>query len=451
MTATVTPASASGTVQFYANGIAHGSPVTLTAGQAILTTTSLTAGSHAITATYSSDANFEPSTGTLASSQVVNQATATIALSNTTQTYDGTGRAVTATTTPVSLTVVVTYTGTGSTTYGPSAAAPLNAGTYAVQAVVAEANYTGSTAGTLTILPATATISLGALSQTYDGTSRPVTVTTSPLGLSTVVTYTGTSGTTYGPTQTAPVNAGNYAVSAAIQQANYTGTATGTLVVARAATSTTMASSANPSTFGASLSLTATVAPAAATGTVQFYVDGTPAGTAQALTNHAAAIVTDTLSGGTHVITATYSGDANYASGTGTLSPSQVVNKAATTITLGNLTQSYDGTPRPASATTGPLGLTVHFTYTGTSGTTYGPSQTAPAAVGTYTVDAAIADTNYQGTQTGTLTIASSTPTVDARHLRQSRRVRGVDRLYRHGGTDRYRHDPVLCGRLGHR
>jgi hypothetical protein len=81
-------------------------------------------------------------------------------------------------------------------------------------------------------------------------------------------------------------------------------------------------------------------------------------------------------------------------------------------VTLSNLTQTYTGSPLPVTATTVPSGLTVNITYTGVSGTTYGPSATAPAAVGTYAVTANISDAKYTGTATGTLVINKATPTI---------------------------------------
>jgi hypothetical protein len=53
-----------------------------------------------------------------------------------------------------------------------------------------------------------------------------VAVTTSPSGLGTSVTYDGSS--------TAPTNAGPYAIVATVSDPNYTGSTSGTLVVARA-------------------------------------------------------------------------------------------------------------------------------------------------------------------------------------------------------------------------
>ncbi len=71
------------------------------------------------------------------------KATATIVLSNLTQTADGHPRAVTVTTNPTGLATVVTYN--GSTTV------PSVAGTYAVVATVDDARYQGSATGSLVI------------------------------------------------------------------------------------------------------------------------------------------------------------------------------------------------------------------------------------------------------------------------------------------------------------
>jgi hypothetical protein len=69
----------------------------------------------------------------------------------------------------------------------------------------------------------------------------------------------------------------------------------------------------------------------------------------------------------------------------------------AATITLGNLTQTYNRTARSASATTSPAGLAVSVTYNG--------SATAPTNAGNYTVNATITEPGYSGSATGTLSI----------------------------------------------
>ncbi len=75
--ATVNPSSATGTVQFVIDGAAFGSPVALSSGSATSTaTSSLSAGSHTVSATYSGNINYLGSTGTLAGGQTVTQASA---------------------------------------------------------------------------------------------------------------------------------------------------------------------------------------------------------------------------------------------------------------------------------------------------------------------------------------------------------------------------------------
>ena len=78
----------------------------------------------------------------------------------------------------------------------------------------------------LTITKATAQIQLTNLSHTYDGSSTSVTVTTTPAGLSTDVTYNGSS--------TPPSEAGSYAVMATINETCYVGSTNATLKISKA-------------------------------------------------------------------------------------------------------------------------------------------------------------------------------------------------------------------------
>jgi len=127
---------------------------------------------------------------------------------------------------PAGLAYTVTYN--GSTTQ------PVNAGTYAVVATVNDVNYTGTKSATLVIQKATAQVTLTAstLTQTYTATARTVTASTTPAGLAYTVTYNGSS--------TPPVNAGSYAVVATVNDVNYTGTKSGTLVVQKAPATVTV-------------------------------------------------------------------------------------------------------------------------------------------------------------------------------------------------------------------
>jgi hypothetical protein len=88
------------------------------------------------------------------------------------------------------------------------------------------------------------------------------------------------------------------------------------------------------------------------------------------------------------------------------------VTKGTATVTLGSLTQTYDGTPKSASAATVPVGLAVTFSYSGSGGTVYGPSATAPVGAGTYAVTGNVSDSNYSGSGSGTLTIGKAAPSV---------------------------------------
>jgi hypothetical protein len=118
-------------------------------------------------------------------------------------------------------------------------------------------------------------------------------------------------------------------------------------VVTPAATGTSVASSDNPSEFGAPVSFTSTttVTPPGAgtpTGTVQFQDSGANLGTAQGVNGGGQTSVTTAgLSVGTHAIAAAYSSDSpNFEGSSGGLT--QVVNKARTTLTYdGDTTADY--------------------------------------------------------------------------------------------------------------
>jgi hypothetical protein len=103
---------------------------------------------------------------------------------------------------------------------------------------------------------------------------------------------------------------------------------------------------------------------------------------------------------------ATYSVIVSGAIGRVTNSATLTVTKASAIVTLAGLSQTYDGTPKAATATTIPGGLAVTFTYNG--------SATAPTAAGIYTVVATIDDANYQGSANDTLAIEKATLTVSA-------------------------------------
>ncbi|MEN9635226.1 MAG: hypothetical protein RL077_3630, partial [Verrucomicrobiota bacterium] len=74
------------------------------------------------------------------------------------------------------------------------------------------------------------------------------------------------------------------------------------------------------------------------------------------------------------------------------------------TVILGNLTASFDGTPKAVSVVTNPMGLPVAVSY--------GGAPAAPSAVGTYGITAVVNAPGYFGSTIGTLTINPGAQTI---------------------------------------
>lgn len=82
-----------------------------------------------------------------------------------------------------------------------------------------------------------------------------------------------------------------------------------------------------------------------------------------------------------------------------------VVPKLAATVTLSNLTQTYNGDFIRPTVATQPQGLNVKILYNGSSV----PAKNA----GTYTIEAMIENANYEGSATGTLTVVKASQTIN--------------------------------------
>ncbi len=229
-----------------------------------------------------------------------------------------------------------TSTVPGVFTYTPSSGTVLNAGsnqTLSVAFVPTDTNnYVSATSRvSMTVLKKALTITADSKSKLYGEALPAFTAsysgfvngdTTNKLDAQVVLSTTATAAS---PAGTYPITAGgasstNYAI----------GFVAGQLVINKAGTAGNVASSKNPALPGEtvtfSLSVSA-VAPGAGTptGTVQFRIDGSVAGTAP-LSGGTATYSNSSLSLGTHTVVAEYAGDGNFTGTTNTLSSVQLIN-----------------------------------------------------------------------------------------------------------------------------
>ncbi len=163
------------------------------------------------------------------------------------------------------------------------------------------------------------------------------------------------------------------------------------------ATSTALATSASPSSYGQSVTFTATVSPTPTGGTLQFYDNAVALGSplAVSVVNGTASYTTTLLAAGSHTaITATYNGHGVFLASS-SADFSQEVDKAVLTVTADNKVRA-PGTPNPA------------FTYK-IAGYQNGENATSASVTGTPLFATEASDTtpvgNYQITcEVGSLT-----------------------------------------------
>jgi hypothetical protein len=387
------------------------------------TTTAPPVGTAAQAVTFTPNDTTDYDTVVGSANVTVIKATANPVLGNLLRTYTGSGIAATATITPASLAseVTFTYTGINGTNYPQSNVPPTNAGSYTVVATLTDTNYTGTTTGTLVISKGAAAVTLtpSSLNQTYTGSPLSVTSTTNPAGLNVTYTYNGSS--------TAPIPPGSYAVVATINDPNYTGTTSGTLVVSKAALGVpfvNVTSNANPVMAQSAITFTATISATTGqpTGTVIF-LDGTTVLGQGTLSNGVATLTSSSLAAGSHSITVAYGGDSNFAATTSgvlaqtvldfTLNPvstgggngsSQTVNSgAAAKYTLAIVPTTGNDFPTPTTLTISgmPTGATATITpssWTQLTNTSWSfPANTAFTNLGlTIQVPATTVSQNHQ-------------------------------------------------------
>jgi hypothetical protein len=343
-TGTITPqygGQVTGSMAFKDGGTPIGNS-TVNNDTAALTITNLTLATHSITASYSGDTNFLSSTSNSVSQVVTLDATTTTLASSSNPSVSG--KSVTLTSTISSSwnpptgkvefldgsTVLATTTvKSGVATYSTS---KLPTGSNILTAVyLGDSNNNGSTspslnqfvlAATSTSLTSTPNPSVYQQSVTF---AAAVTSSLGPPPNGELITFTQGS-TTLG---TAPIESGvasflysGLAVGTKSVKATYPGDAVfatstssaDSQVVNKATSSTTITSSLNPSTYGQSVTFTATVSPqfgGVPTGTVEFD-DGSTKLKTVTLSNGVASYTTSTLSQGSHTISANYSGNSSF-------------------------------------------------------------------------------------------------------------------------------------------
>lgn len=226
-------------------------------------------------------------------------------------------------------------------------------------------------------------------------------------------TTTALNGGVAQATLTAPTLAGTYGFTAL-----YTGDGTfsGSLsqrllvTVSAASTTTTVASNAPLSKLGQSVTFTATVHPQYSgqpTGTVEFYADGSPIGSAS-VSGGQAALSTSSLTMGAHTIQADYSGDSSFTTSLG--STKQKVGDAVSSVQLtSSLNPAGFGQPITLTATvtdsagsvpTGVVVFTETDTYYGTVTLSGGIAQIAlptTLTAGKHTITAQYSGDSFDG------------------------------------------------------
>jgi hypothetical protein len=282
-----------GTVAFMdgASAIAGCSAQPVSSGGATCSTSSLTVGSHSVTATYSGDATFLSSTSN-ALTQDVHGQTTTAVLAN--PNVSVTGQSVT-----ITANVLVSAPGTGS----PTGQVTFKNGVAVISGCSTQAVSSGSATCT------TSSLSVGthSLTAVYNGDTNFIASTSGPV----------------------------------------------TESVGQAATFATLTADFNPAVAGQTVTFTASIlvtppgaAVVAATGAVTFRDGGVtiPGCSTVGLSSSAASCTTSSLATGSHSITASYNGDANFLAVT-SASFTELVTQAVPSVALVATQPGGPGTP----------------------------------------------------------------------------------------------------------
>ena len=419
-TMTVSAGTPSGMVTFF-DGASTLGTAPLANGVAVLTTSSLTVGSHSLTAAYGGEVlhSYAPSTSTVVM-EVVNPAvTSTTLTASPNPSVPGQSVTFTASVSAVGGTVTFNDGATPLDTVALAAGlasfstASLSTGDHSITASYSgSADFAASTSSVLTqsiVLSASSTSITASVNPSTIGQSVTFGAVVSPTGsvppggLPTGLVFFFDGSNPIGNAQlvagqtaltTSLLTVGSHSITATYDgDLNYAASSsTVTQLVNPTATSTTLIVAPNPSAPGQSVTFTASVSGGVG-GTVTFNDGATPLDTV-ALTAGQASFSTASLPTGTHSITASYSGSANFAASTST-AVTEVVT-AATTTTLA-------AAPNPSAP-----GQTVTFTasVSGVGGTVTFKDGATP--LGTFALTAGLASVSTATLSTGNHSITAS-------------------------------------------
>ncbi|ORL72236.1 Ig-like domain-containing protein [Prescottella equi] len=359
LTATVSPSGAQGSVQFTDNSAPIGSPVAVVNGVATLPHTFTSSGAHSVGADFVAGAGFTNSSAA-AQSVTVADPDAETSLSVTAPRTATTGESV-------SLSATVSPSGAqGSVQFkvnGTAVGAPVpvsagvaslphtfnTAGSFAVAAEFSgAAGFTNSVASaqnvTVTDPDVTTSLTVEVPGTATTGSSVDLTATVNPSNAVGAVQFTDNGAPIGSPVPvvngvaTLPhtFTAGSHSIGASFTGgpgfADVSATAPGSITVADPDVETSLSVSAPASaTTGESVSLSAQVSPVAAQGSVQFRVNGSPAGAAVPVSGGEAVLPYTFNAAGSFAVTAEFTGAAGFTNSTASAQSVTVVDPDVTT------------------------------------------------------------------------------------------------------------------------
>jgi hypothetical protein len=393
----------------------------LSNGVATATVSTLTVGTHTITANFAGDSTTAPASASL--DVTVNKASTTTSVSaSPTSVPPGGAVTLTARVNPSGATGTVTFSeagqtlGTASLTNGVASiqATFTNTGTHTVTASYGgDANFQASASSPFAVavgLPLTTTTLTSTPASPVFGQAVVLTATVAPPAATGSVTFTEgatTLGTATLSGGSASITTSGLAVGSHALTATYGGdtnnagsSGSATVAVGKAQPTISLVASPSPATVGQPVTITATITPSAATGTITFSDGGTTLGTAT-LNNGSASLTTSALVQGPHSLSAAYGGDGNFLGGSGqaslTVNPPALTISGPASIPNGTVGQAYP--PQTITATGGTLPYTWSILASGSS-----------------TTDLTIANVGNDGSLTGTPRMAGNfTITVQVR------------------------------------